>query len=48
MSCDYTASFVDGIGGKSVLDEMWPLVHKLLDGSIVVSLQQVGIGVVSL
>ena len=24
VSIDYTASFVDGIGGKSVLDDMWP------------------------
>ncbi|KAL8564998.1 hypothetical protein ACOMHN_003374 [Nucella lapillus] len=39
--CERTDSFVDGIGGKSVLDEMWPLVHSLLDGSIVVTLQQV-------
>ncbi|KAK7111171.1 L-threonine ammonia-lyase-like isoform X1 [Littorina saxatilis] len=38
---DYKASFVDGIGGKSVLDEMWPLVHTMLDGSIVVTLKQV-------
>jgi threonine dehydratase len=34
-------SFVDGIGGKSVLDEMWPLVRRLLDGSLVVTLRQV-------
>jgi threonine dehydratase len=38
---DYTPSFVDGIGGKSVLDEMWPLVRDLLDGSLVVTLEQV-------
>jgi threonine dehydratase len=31
----YTATFVDGIGGPSVLPEMWPLVSKLLDGSLV-------------
>jgi threonine dehydratase len=37
----YTPSFVDGIGGKTVLDEMWPLVSRMLDGSIVVSLEQV-------
>jgi threonine dehydratase len=35
---DYTASFVDGIGSKGVLDEMWPLASRLLDGSAVVSL----------
>ncbi len=32
---DYQASFVDGIGGKTVLAEMWPLVRELLAGSIV-------------
>jgi threonine dehydratase len=30
-------TFVDGIGGKSVLEEMWPLVTSLLDGSLVVT-----------
>lgn len=35
---DFTPSFVDGIGGKSVLAEMWPLVSRLLDGSLVASL----------
>jgi threonine dehydratase len=34
------ASFVDGIGGRSVLPEMWPLVSGLLDGSLVVGLEQ--------
>ncbi|MFQ5528218.1 MAG: threonine/serine dehydratase [Thermoanaerobaculia bacterium] len=38
---EYVASFVDGIGGKSLLPEMWPLVRELLAGSIVVSLDQV-------
>lgn len=37
----YTPSFVDGIGGKSVLPEMWPLVSGLLAGSLVVSLAEV-------
>jgi threonine dehydratase len=36
-----TPTFVDGIGGKSVLDEMWPLVHRLLDGSLVVTLPEI-------
>jgi threonine dehydratase len=36
--CAYTPSFVDGIGGRGVLAEMWPLVSSLLDGSIVVTL----------
>ena len=33
----WTASFVDGAGGRSVLDTMWPLLEPLA-GSIVVSL----------
>jgi threonine dehydratase len=33
----WTPSFVDGAGGKSVLESMWPLLSKLA-GSIVVSL----------
>ena len=35
---EWTASFVDGAGGKSVLDSMWPLLHEYVDESIVVSL----------
>jgi threonine dehydratase len=34
----WTASFVDGAGGKSVLDTMWPLLREYVDESIVVSL----------
>ena len=34
-------SFVDGIGSGTVLPAMWPLVSSVLDGSIVVSLEQV-------
>lgn len=37
----YTPSFVDGIGGKSVLQEMWPAVRELLDGSLVMQLSNV-------
>jgi threonine dehydratase len=36
----WTASFIDGAGGKSVLPSMWPLLSRL-DGSIVVSLDEV-------
>ncbi len=42
---DYTASFVDGIGAKSVLREMWPIASKLLDGSLVVSVAKVAAAV---
>jgi len=38
---EYKASFVDGIGSGSVLAEMWPIVSRLLDGSIVMSLSDV-------
>jgi len=37
----YTPSFVDGIGSKSVLPEMWPLASSLLAGSLVVTLDEV-------
>jgi threonine dehydratase len=37
----YAPSFVDGIGGKSVLAEMWPLAKELLQSSIVVPLDAV-------
>jgi len=38
---DYKPSFVDGIGSGSVLAEMWPLAKSLLDGSVVMSLDDV-------
>jgi threonine dehydratase len=38
---DYAPSFVDGIGGITVLDEMWPLVSSLVDDSLVVGLDAV-------
>ena len=37
---NWQASFVDGAGGKSVLETMWPLLSQL-DGSVVVSLEGV-------
>lgn len=40
-ACEYAPSFVDGIGGKTVLEEMWPLARTLLDGSRVVALAEV-------
>ena len=45
---DYKPSFVDGIGSGSVLAEMWPLAKSLLDGSFVVSLNDVAEAVRSL
>jgi threonine dehydratase len=41
QSVDYRPTFVDGIGGKGVLAEMWPLSSALLDGSKVVSIAAV-------
>ncbi|KAK3090509.1 hypothetical protein FSP39_012388 [Pinctada imbricata] len=40
-SCNFIRSFVDGMGGKSILPEMWPLVKNLVEDSIVVTLQEV-------
>lgn len=37
----HTRSFVDGIGAAGLLPEMWPLARALLDGSRVVSLEEV-------
>src|SRR5437868_5671641 len=34
----YTPSFVDGIGSKILLAEMWPIVRALVDGSFTLSL----------
>ena len=38
---EWTASFVDGSGGKSVFPRMWDLAHHLLAGSIVSSLDDI-------
>jgi threonine dehydratase len=38
---DSSPSFVDGIGGRNVFPEMWPLAHKLLAGSVVASVTEV-------
>jgi threonine dehydratase len=35
----YTPSFVDGIGAKALVEEMWPLASSLLAGSLVASLE---------
>jgi threonine dehydratase len=37
VTVDYTTSFVDGIGSRSILPEMWPVVRALLAGSLVVT-----------
>ena len=38
---NYQPSFVDGIGSGGVLEEMWPLARRLLDGSLVMTLEDV-------
>ena len=41
MEVNRVPSFVDGIGGKSVLPEMWDMVRPLIQGSIVCSLKEI-------
>jgi threonine dehydratase len=40
VEVSFTSSFISGIGAPFVFPEMWPLASQLLDGSLVVSLQQ--------
>jgi threonine dehydratase len=40
VPADYQASFVDGIGARTLLEEMWPLARAVLAGSLVVSVAQ--------
>jgi threonine dehydratase len=41
VEVDRTPTFVDGIGGKTVLEEMWPPVKRLLAGALVSPLSEV-------
>lgn len=41
QTIDYRPSFVDGIGGKILLPEMWAIVSKLIAGARVVSLREI-------
>ena len=41
VTVEYTPSFVDGIGGSLVIDEIFPLAQSLLDGSLVMSLEEI-------
>jgi threonine dehydratase len=41
QTVEHRQSFVDGIGAKGLLPEMWPLASRLLDGSRVVPLTAV-------
>ncbi|MBA3832719.1 MAG: pyridoxal-phosphate dependent enzyme [Chthoniobacterales bacterium] len=37
---DWKSSFVDGAGGRSVFPRMWERMHPIVDGSLVVSLEE--------
>ncbi|RMH15885.1 MAG: pyridoxal-phosphate dependent enzyme, partial [Gemmatimonadetes bacterium] len=41
VTVERRASFVDGIGGRGVLEPMWPLVRELIDGAVVVSVEAI-------
>ena len=41
VAVEQRPGFISGIGGLSVLPEMWPLARRLLDGSVVSSLSAV-------
>lgn len=40
VEVEYRATFVDGAGGRSVLEPMWPLVREVVDDALVVSLAE--------
>jgi threonine dehydratase len=41
VAVERTPSFVDGIGSRGVLPEMWPIVRSLVDGALVAPLDDV-------
>jgi threonine dehydratase len=41
VTVERTTSFVDGMGSTRVLDAMWPLLRRLIDDIVVVSLAEV-------
>ncbi len=45
VECPRTPTFVDGIGARTMLAEMWPPARRLLAGSLVVSLGEVAAGI---
>lgn len=45
QTADYQASFVDGIGARTVFPQMLELAQKLLDGALVASLEEVAAAV---
>ena len=45
VTVERTPSFVDGIGGRGVLPEMWPIVRELVAGALVASVDEVAAAV---
>jgi threonine dehydratase len=45
QTIDYKPSFVDGIGGKGLLPDMWPLVSRLLAGARAASIEEIAAAV---
>jgi threonine dehydratase len=41
VEVDYQATFIDGCGSRRVTDEMWELVHGLVDETVTVTAEQV-------
>jgi threonine dehydratase len=41
VDVDYQATFIDGCGSRRVTDEMWELVHGLVDDTVIVTAEQV-------
>ena len=41
MTVSHTRSFVDGMGGKSVFAEMWPIARELIAGTVTVTLDEI-------
>ena len=41
MTVERTPSFIDGMGSARVLDAMWPLLERLIDDVVVVSVAEV-------
>jgi threonine dehydratase len=41
VEVEYKSTFVDGIGSPHLIQEIWPLLRSLLDGSVVVSVEEI-------
>lgn len=42
---DHKTSFIDGMGGQMVLEEMWPLLRRIVDETIISSLDDIAAAV---